>query len=114
MAIEFFNSVSENLYSKLIDCKDFDNLIDICVEHINEFFSTIKGIEGSQSCNLETQSISLTFEHLEKYLKENLRRSKRLVRKELILIFEKYAVGFGDCIFLIKKKIFSNVITYFR
>ena len=35
MAIEFFNSVSENLYSKLIDCNDFDNLIDICVEHIN-------------------------------------------------------------------------------
>ena len=85
MAIVFFKSVSENLYSKL-------NLIDICVEHINEFFSTIKGIEGSQSCNLE------------KYLKENLRRSKRLVRKELILIFEKYAVGFGDCVFFLLKK----------
>ena len=53
MVIAFFNPISENFYSKLIDCNHFDNLVDICVEHINEFSSTIKDIHGSQSCNLE-------------------------------------------------------------
>ena len=49
----FFNPISENFYSKLIDCNHFDNLIDICVEHINKFSSIIKGIHGSRSCSLE-------------------------------------------------------------
>ena len=99
----FFNPISENFYSKLIDCNHFDNLIDICVEHINKFSSIIKGIHGSRSCSLEICQVNLICEHVEKYLKENVRSSKRLVKKELILIFEKYPVGFGDCISLIKK-----------
>ena len=53
MVIAFFNPISENFYSRLIDCNHFDNLIDMCVEHINEFSYTIKDIHGSQSCNLE-------------------------------------------------------------
>ena len=36
MAIAFFNLLSENFHSKLVNCDDFDNLIEICVENIDE------------------------------------------------------------------------------
>ena len=70
------------------------------VNNIDEFSSAIKYICGSRPCNLETCQIRLFCEGLENYLKDNLRRSSRLLRKQLTLISEKYPVGCGDCIFL--------------
>lgn len=97
MAIALFNPISKNFYSKLINCNDFNDLIDICVENINEFSSAIKR-------KLETCQVRFVCEGLGKYLKDNLRRSSLLLRKELILISEKYSGYFRDCIFLLKKE----------
>lgn len=104
MAIALFNPISKNFYSKLINCNDFNDLIDICVENINEFSSAIKRIHGSQPCKLETCQVRFVCEGLGKYLKDNLRRSSLLLRKELILISEKYPGYFRDCVFLLKKE----------
>ena len=34
----FFNPLSKNFYRELVNCTDFNDLIDICVENINNFF----------------------------------------------------------------------------
>ena len=104
MAIALFNPISKNFYSKLINCNDFNDLIDICVENVNEFSSAIKRIHGSQPCKLETCQVRFVCEGLGKYLKDNLRRISLLLRKELILISEKYPGYFRDCVFLLKKE----------
>ena len=94
MAIAFFNPLSENSYSKLVNCADFNDLIDICVENINESFPAIKRIHDSQPCNLETCQVRSFCEGFENSLKDNLRRSSRFLRKELILLSEKCPVRF--------------------
>lgn len=89
----FFNAISENVYGKLILCNDFNDMIDVCAVNISDFSCVIKSIHDSQLCNLESCQIRSVCERLENYLRKILRRSKRLIRKDLLMISEKYLIG---------------------
>ena len=106
MVPAFLNPLSEILFSELVNCTDFNDLIDIGVENIDEFSSAVKRILDSQQGILETFQVRLFCQGLENYLKDNLWRSSRLLSKEFVLLSEKYPVGFWDCILFIKKGMF--------
>ena len=42
MAIAFFNSIYGDFYNKLYDSSNLDDLIDVCVDYVHEFFSVIQ------------------------------------------------------------------------
>ena len=89
MVIAFLNPISKIFWSKLVNCNDFNDLIDICVENIDKFSSAIKRIHGSQPFNLESFQVRLVCEGLENYLKDNSRRSSHLLKKVCIIYMFK-------------------------
>ena len=103
MAIAFFNPISEDFYNKFCNSSDLDELIDVCVDNVHEFFSVIQTFHGICNCNLENCQIRLFFEGLENCTK-NLRRSSCFLRKKFVSLCEKYSFGFRDYVYNIEKR----------
>ena len=106
MVPAFLNPLSEILFSELVNCTDFNDLIDIGVENIDEFSSAIKRILDSQQGILETFQVRLFCQGLENYLKDNLWRSSRLLSKEFFCFLKNIQLVFEIVFFLLKKVCF--------
>ena len=86
MAIAFFFSyLNNNLSKQFNDCNNFDELIDVYVENIFEFYAVIKLAHGSRFCNLENCQVKSFYEGLGEYLSNSVRRSDRLLRNKIDL-----------------------------
>ena len=105
MAIAFFNYFGSSLSRKLNDCKNIDEVIDVCVDNIYEFHSLIKLAHDSRVCDLENCQVKLVCDSLSKYLENNVRRSNRLLRRKIVSLSLLYPTGFRDCIFILKRAI---------
>ena len=103
MAIAFFTYLNSNLSSKLNNCNNFNEVIDVYVENVFEFHSFIKLIYGSRLCNLENCQVKSFYESLGEYLSSSIRRSDWLLRRKIVSLSEMYPVGFRDCIFILKR-----------
>ena len=97
MAIAFFIPISEDFHTKLSNASYPDGKIEVGVDNIYNFVSIIKTFHGLRKCDLEKCQVQLFLEGLESYGKE-LRKSRRLLRKNFNDLCEKYPVGFRDCI----------------
>ena len=102
MTIAFFNYLSSNLSRKIKDCKNIDEVIDVCVGNIYEFHSLMKLSRNSRVCHLEKCQIKLFCDSLSKCLKNNVRRSNHLLRRKVFSLSLLYPAGFRDCIFILK------------
>ena len=105
MAIAFFNYLSSNLSRKLNNCKNIDEVIDVCVDNFYEFHSLIKLVHDSPICNLKDCQVKLLCNSLGNYLENNVRRSNRLLRWEIVSLSLPYPTRFKDCIFILKRGI---------
>lgn len=84
MSIVFFSYLASTLQFKLNDCNDFDDIIGVCA-NICEFYSNIKLAHGSRLCNLENCQVKSICDSLEDHLSNSFRRSKRLLKKNLLV-----------------------------
>ena len=105
MAIAFFNYSSSNLSRKLNDCKNIEEVIDVCVDNIYELHSLIKLAHDSRVCDFENCHVKLVCDSLSKYLENNVRICNRLLRRKIVSLSLLCPTGFGDCIFILKRAI---------
>ena len=103
MVIAFLSYLNNNLSKQFNDCNNFDELIDVYVENIFEFYAVIKLAHGSRFCNLENCQVKSFYEGLGKHSSNSVRRSDRLLRNKIVSLSEIYPVGFRDCIFILKR-----------
>ena len=105
MAITFFNPISEDFHTKLSNASYADGKIEVCVNNIQNFVSIIKTFHGHHKCDLKNCQVRSLLEGLESY-GEELRKSRRLLRKNFIALCKKYPVGFRDCVALAQNRYF--------
>ena len=105
MAIAFFNLISEDFHTKHSNASYPDEKIEVCVDNIHNFVSIFHGL---RKCDLENCQIRLFLEGLESYGKE-LRKNRRLLRKNFSDLCEKYPVGFRDCIAIVQNRYFMMI-----
>ena len=108
MAIAFFNPISEDFHIKLSNASYPDGKIEVCVNNIHNFVSVIKTFHGLRKCDLERCQVRLFLEGLESCGKD-LRKSRRLLRKNFTELCEKYPVGFKDCIAIAQNTYFMMI-----
>ena len=102
MAIAFFTYLNSNLSSKLNNCNNFNEVIDVCVESVFEFYFVIKLVQGSCLCNLENCQVKSFYESLGEYFSSSIRKSDHLLRRKIVSLSKMYPVGFRDFIFILK------------
>ena len=108
MAIAFFNPISEDFHTKLSNASYPDGKIEVCVNNIQNFVSIIKTFHGLCKCDLKNCQVPSFPEDLESYGKE-LRKSRRLLRKNFTALCKKYPVGFRDCVALAQNRYFMMI-----
>ena len=81
--------LSSSLHEGIINCKDFDSVLDVSAESVCEMYSAIK----IAHCDC-----------LEAYLeKRGNRKSIRLIKIKLIWLSKMYPLGFRDFLTLLKQ-----------
>lgn len=102
--IVFFLYTSDNLHVAFSNFNDFESVINVYIDNICEMYSALKIIHDTNLCNSSNCQVNSFCDCLGNYLeKGGNTRSKRLLKLELIRLFELYPAGFRDCIELLRR-----------
>ena len=106
MTIAFYNPISAPFHNSTRAASNFNEMVDCCVENVNEFVDMIEKFHSVRNCELERCQIKLFFENLKLYLGKE-RKSSHLLRKFFFELSEAYPTGFRDCVSIAKKVSFD-------
>ena len=105
IAIAFYHSISASFDNSICAASNFKEMVDCCVENIDEFVNVIQKFYSARNFQLDRCQIRLLLENLKLYLGTE-RKSSRLLRR--------YFFSYINTIFETKRVRVTSVPSWFQ